>query len=62
MKTVRILILEDDLETLSVLLRRIYELEEKLLAMKNDIAVTIFSEVVNLKCFCGKPEERLFRH
>ena len=43
MKTIRILILEDDLLTLSTILARLFELEESLVG-KTDFAVTIFSE------------------
>ncbi len=42
MKTINLLILEDDIETLSVLLKHIAKLEDELV-LKADIDVTIFS-------------------
>lgn len=49
MKTVRILILEDDLETLSVLLSKFNSLEKKLSWGSNDIAVTVLSEYTQVE-------------
>ena len=43
MKTHHILILEDDLKTLSILLKYIYFLEEELIPRKQDIALTVLS-------------------
>lgn len=62
MKTFRILILEDDLETLSVLLRRLYELEEDLLAKgrDKDIAVTVFSEYTQVEDYLNKVSDPNF--
>jgi hypothetical protein len=47
MNTFRVLILEDDLRTLSFLLNRIGQLEEKL--KKGDIAVTVLSEYTQVE-------------
>lgn len=47
MKTIKLLILEDDLRALSFLLNRIAQLEEKLSDM--DIAVTVLSEYTQVE-------------
>jgi hypothetical protein len=51
MKTIRILILEDDLKALSVLMGKLFDLEEELYANTdpNDIAVTVFSEYTQVR-------------
>lgn len=56
MKTIRILILEDDLLTLATLLQRINLLEEELLNNKpaSDIAVTILSEHTQVEEYLNK--------
>lgn len=56
MKLVRILILEDDLETLSVLLKGLCELEENWSAKgrNKDIAVTVFSEYTQVENYLNK--------
>ena len=56
MESIRILILEDDLETLSILLKKLYELEEDLLAKgrNRDIAVTVFSEYTQVEDYLNK--------
>lgn len=53
METIRILILEDDLETLSKLLEKLHRLEESLSNSPNprDIAVTIFSEYTQVESY-----------
>ena len=44
MKTIRILILEDDLKTLAVIMDELFRLEESLIDRQIDFAVTTFSE------------------
>lgn len=44
MKTVRILILEDDLQTLSVITDELFRMEERMVTERVDFAVTTFSE------------------
>lgn len=53
MKTVRVLILEDDLETLSVIMRSLFELEESFVDSKihKDFAVTVFSEYTEVQSY-----------
>jgi len=52
MKTIRILILEDDLETLSVLTNKLFKFEEE--CKDNDVAVTIFSEYTQIIDYVNK--------
>jgi len=56
MKTIRILILEDDLLTLATLLQKIHLLEEEFLNNKpaNDIAVTVLSEYTQVEEYLNK--------
>lgn len=56
MKTVRILILEDDLETLSLLLKKLHLLEEKLANSEkpNDFSIVILSEYTQVEEFINK--------
>lgn len=54
MQTIRILILEDDLETLSVLTNRLFLLEKNLI--NKDIAVTIFSEYTQVENYLNKDD------
>lgn len=57
MKTIRILILEDDLETISVLTNRLFSLEQTLGINNNfDIAVTIFSEYTQVENYLNKDD------
>lgn len=49
MKTIRILILEDDLKTLSVIMDELFRLEENSLGRKFDFAVTSFSEYTQVR-------------
>ncbi len=60
MKHIRILILEDDLETLSKLLEKLHGLEEQLLTQKEpqDIAVTILSEYTQVEEYINKTESK----
>ena len=51
MKSIKILILEDDLETLSKLLDKLYLLEEKL---KTDLFITILSEYKQVEEYINK--------
>jgi DNA-binding LytR/AlgR family response regulator len=53
-KTVRILILEDDLETLSVLTNRLFKLEQEI--KDKDIAVTTFSEYTQIIDYVNKSD------
>jgi len=53
MKTTRVLILEDDLKTLSVIMDRLFELEESLIG-KTDFAVTVFSEYTHVEDYLNK--------
>ncbi len=55
MKTIRILILEDDLKTLSFLLLKLNSLEEELLINgRGDIAVTVLSEYTQVEEYINK--------
>jgi len=55
-ENIRILILEDDLETLAKLLNRFYFLEEKLLNLpkKTDLFITILSEYKQVEKYINK--------
>lgn len=55
MKTTRVLILEDDLETLSVIMKSMFVLEEELVD-KTDFAVTVFSEYIQVEDYLNKIE------
>ena len=56
MKTIRILILEDDLETLSLLLKKLHLLEEKLAESEKpkDFSVVTLSEYTQVEEFINK--------
>lgn len=56
MKTIRILILEDDLETLSLLLKKLHLLEESLANSENpkDFSVITLSEYTQVEEFINK--------
>ena len=58
MKTIRILILEDDLETLSVLLNRLHDLEEKIAPVM--IAVAILSEYTQVEDYINRTNKIIF--
>jgi hypothetical protein len=62
MKTVRILILEDDLLTLAVLLKRIHLLEEEFLKIDSpkDIAVTVLAEYTQVEEYLNKTDHIKF--
>ena len=49
MKTIRILILEDDLQTLAVIMNGLFKLEENSFSRKVDFAVTVFSEYTQVE-------------
>ena len=49
MKTIRVLILEDDLKTLSVIMDALFRLEENMIGQKVDFAVTTFSEYTQVE-------------
>jgi hypothetical protein len=59
MKTTRILILEDDLQTLSVIMDGLFELEEELYG-KTDFAVTVFSEYTEARDYLNNLEKSEF--
>ena len=54
MRTIKILILEDNLKTLSLIMAKLSILEEKIEADKYDIAVTTFSEYYHVERFVNK--------
>lgn len=56
MKTIRVLILEDDLQTLSAITAALFELEESLVG-KMDFAVTIFSEYKEVERYLNRQAE-----
>ena len=60
MKTIRILILEDDLKTLSVIMDKLFDLEEQLYKEKKDIAVTVFSEYIEVESYLNQKETNTF--
>ncbi len=62
MRTIRILALEDDLETLDVIMATLKDLEESLLdqASKRDVAVTVFSEYTQVEDYLNKMEKSNF--
>lgn len=49
MPTIRILLLEDDLETVSVIARKLAELEQELQDKGTDIALTVLSEYTQVE-------------
>jgi len=59
MKTTRVLILEDDLETLSVIMKSLFILEEELVD-KTDFAVTVFSEYTQVEDYLNRIESPNF--
>jgi len=62
MRTIRVLVLEDDLETLSVIMNALKDLENKLLKSdeKRDVAVTVFSEYTQVEDYLNKLKESKF--
>ena len=59
MDTSRVLILEDDLKTLSVIMDGLFELEEELIG-KTDFAVTVFSEYTQAENYLNKLDKSYF--
>lgn len=59
MKTTRVLILEDDLMTLSVIMDGLFDLEEELYG-KTDFAVTVFSEYTEAQDYLNKLDKSEF--
>lgn len=60
MKTYRILILEDDLKTLSKLLDKFYLFEDKLITEGKDLSITILSEYTQVEDYINKSEKISF--
>lgn len=60
MKTIRILILEDDLKTLSVIMDGLFKLEESLIDRQIDFAVTTFSEYNQVQDYLNQIQEPNF--
>ena len=60
MKTIRILILEDDLKTLSVITNGLFDLEERLFDEHVNIAITVFSEYLSVEDYLNKIEQPNF--
>ena len=58
MKIIRILILEDDLETLSVLTGRLFELEQSF--NNKEISVTTFSEYTQVESYVNRMDDSSF--
>ncbi len=54
MKTTKILILEDDLKTLSVITNGLFNLEEKLFDKHINFAVTVFSEYLSVENYLNE--------
>jgi len=54
MKTIRILILEDDLKTLSVITNGLFDLEESLFEERINFAITVFSEYVSVENYLNQ--------
>ena len=57
MKTIRILILEDDLKTLAVIMEELFRLEESLIDRQIDFAVTTFSEYNQVQDYLNQTPE-----
>ncbi|MBM2820474.1 MAG: hypothetical protein HW405_234 [Candidatus Berkelbacteria bacterium] len=60
MKTIRILILEDDLKTLAVIMDELFKLEESLVGKRIDFAVTVFSEYNQVQDYLNQIQEPNF--
>lgn len=60
MKTIRILILEDDLKTLSVITGGLFDLEERLFDERINFAVTVFSEYVSVENYLNQIQDPNF--
>lgn len=60
MKTIRILILEDDLKTLAVIMDELFRMEESLIEKRLDFAVTTFSEYTQVQDYLNQISEPNF--
>jgi len=60
MKTIRILILEDDLQTLAEVMNGLFKLEENSIGRKVDFAVTVFSEYTQVEDYLNQIPEPNF--
>ncbi|MFA5158008.1 MAG: hypothetical protein WC451_02370 [Patescibacteria group bacterium] len=60
MKTIRILILEDDLKTLSTITDGLFYLEESLFEKHINFAITVFSEYLSVEDYLNKTENPNF--
>ncbi|MBT3690307.1 hypothetical protein HOE31_01825 [bacterium] len=62
MKTLNILILEDDLKTLSIIMDRLFKLEEELFNTSKplDFSVTVFSTYIQVKDYVNSLEKNNF--
>lgn len=60
MKTIRILILEDDLKTLSVIMDELFRMEESLIDRQIDFAATTFSEYIQVQDYLNQIQEPNF--
>ena len=54
MKTIKILILEDDLKTLSVITGGLFDLEESLFDERINFAITVFSEYTSVENYLNQ--------
>jgi len=60
MKTIRMLILEDDLKTLSAITSELFDLEESLFDEKINFAITVFSEYSSVENYLNQIQEPNF--
>lgn len=60
MKTIRVLILEDDLKTLAIIMDGLFKLEESLIDRHIDFAVTVFSEYSQVEDYLNQIQEPNF--
>jgi len=60
MKTIRILILEDDLETLTKIIEGLTKLENNMIGERFDFALTVFSEYTQVEDYLNQIEEPNF--
>jgi len=60
MKTIRVLILEDDLKTLSVVTDGLFDLEESLFDKRINFAITVFSEYSSVEDYLNQIQEPNF--
>jgi len=60
LKTIRVLILEDDLKTLAIIMDGLFKLEESLIDRHIDFAVTVFSEYSQVEDYLNQIQEPNF--